>query len=281
MSEAAPETAGSPLLRWLAAVVANATVVTALLVYFGWQRSEVMARRIGIDESILGMSTRDYVLRSVGQVLALLLTISLAGLLWLALDRRLGRAVATPTRTVRIVLALLSLAWLILPAAAWAAGFVPAVRAQAYVALPFALGAGVLLAFYAGRLRGAGPQPHDAALRGCVAVLVGVALFAGTSRYATVLGVELADAINPRALTKVTVYSPVRLHLGAPGVVESALPKPAPKQEKPYLYRYSGLRLLDHVGGRYFLISDVWTRRDGTVMVVPDDSPARLEFTHR
>lgn len=37
------------------------TVLTALPVYFGWQRSEVQARQLGIDESILGMSTRDYV----------------------------------------------------------------------------------------------------------------------------------------------------------------------------------------------------------------------------
>ena len=48
----------------MGAVLANVAVLTALLVYFGWTRSEVYNRRIGIDESILGMLTREYLLRS-------------------------------------------------------------------------------------------------------------------------------------------------------------------------------------------------------------------------
>src|SRR5690348_6809754 len=61
------------LLKRVGAVFANVAVITALLVYFGWTRSEVQSKRLGIDESILGMSTRDYLLRSVGPVLVLVL----------------------------------------------------------------------------------------------------------------------------------------------------------------------------------------------------------------
>lgn len=43
-------------------------------------------------------------------------------------------------------------------------------------------------------------------------------------------------------------------------------------------YRYEGLRLLEHTGGRYFLISDGWTRRYGVLFVVPDDGSLRLEL---
>ena len=55
------------VLRPVVAVVANITVLTALLVYFGWRRSETQAHQLGIDESILGMSTRDYLLRSMAR----------------------------------------------------------------------------------------------------------------------------------------------------------------------------------------------------------------------
>ncbi|MEO3783950.1 hypothetical protein ABGB12_11490 [Actinocorallia sp. B10E7] len=280
-----PEAAGPPALRWLGAIVANATVITALLVYFGWQRSEVMAKRLGIDESVLGMSTREYVLRSVGPVLVLLLVISVAGFGWLALDRWLTGALETPGRTTRIVLLLLSLAWLVLPLLAWLLGYVPALRAQVFIAFPFTLGAGVLLAFYASRLRAdpEAPNPRDPMLKGFVTVIVAVSLFTGTSNYATVLGTRLADGVTPGSLTRVAIYSPTRLHLGAPGVVETPLPPPDPKtkQDTPFLFRYTGLRLLDHVGGQYFLISDAWTRRTSTVMPISDKSPARFEFSQR
>jgi hypothetical protein len=46
------------LIRRMGAVLANVGVLTALLVYFGWKRSEVQSRRLGIDESILPAAQR-------------------------------------------------------------------------------------------------------------------------------------------------------------------------------------------------------------------------------
>ncbi|TYB61885.1 hypothetical protein FXF51_27880 [Nonomuraea sp. PA05] len=82
--------AGHPLLRWAIGVLANVTVLTGLLVYFGWQRSEIQALELGIDDSVLGMSPTDYVLRSVRQALTLLLLIAIGGLAWLQLDHFLA-----------------------------------------------------------------------------------------------------------------------------------------------------------------------------------------------
>src|SRR5829696_7273881 len=81
-------------LRALASIGANVTVLTALLIYFGWRRSETQARVLGIDESILGMSTRDYVVRSVGPLLAPLVVVGMAGLGWLWLHAAITRALA-------------------------------------------------------------------------------------------------------------------------------------------------------------------------------------------
>src|SRR4051794_8995316 len=41
------------------------TIVTALLVYFGWARSQRQAQAMGLDVSQFGYSTQDYVLRSI------------------------------------------------------------------------------------------------------------------------------------------------------------------------------------------------------------------------
>ncbi|GAA2213693.1 hypothetical protein GCM10009850_091560 [Nonomuraea monospora] len=82
--------AGHPLLRWAIGLLANVTVLTALLVYFGWQRSEIQALELGLDDSVLGMSPTDYVLRSVRQALTLLLLIAIGGLAWLQLDHFLA-----------------------------------------------------------------------------------------------------------------------------------------------------------------------------------------------
>ncbi|MEV5824157.1 hypothetical protein AB0L25_01120 [Spirillospora sp. NPDC052242] len=276
--EPAGEAPQSGVLRWVTAILANATVITAMLVYFGWQRSDVMAKRLGINESILGMSTRDYVLRSVGQVLVLLLVIALGGFVWIALDGWLTRALENPGRLTAVVLRLLGLAWIVLPAIVFGLGFVPALKAFTYVAFPFSIGAGVLLAYYRAHVEGT-PPARDALLRGFVALGVAFALFWGTSHYAIVLGNDLADRVNPRDLTKVTVYSPQRLHLGAPGVTES----PLPDDKSAYRFKYTGLRLLDHTGGHYFLISDTWTRGEGTVIVLAakdSKAPVRLEFSH-
>lgn len=276
--------AGNDVLRRLAGALANATVLTALLVFFGWKRSDVQARRLGINESVLGMSTRDFVLRSVGPVLVLLSVVGVAGLLWVLVDHWLSRrvrAAGRADRVVRYTLRLLPFGWFTLPALVWAMGFVW--RPAAFVAWPFSIGAGVLLFLYAVQLRGMLPDASPAALpdrlpllRTFTAIIVGVALFWGASNYASLQGNSLADEFAGHVddQTRVVVYSPQRLHLTAPGVTE----RPLPGSKSAYQYRYNGLRLLDHTGGRYFLVSDEWSPRYGVVIMLADDAPVRLEF---
>ena len=70
------------------------------------------------------------------------------------------------------------------------------------------------------------------------------------------------------------VYSPKQLLIDAPAVKEERLGGP----DAAYRYRYTGLRLLEHTGGRYFLISDGWTEQYGVVVMLADSDPVRLEF---
>lgn len=271
------------LVRGLAGALANVAVLTALLVYFGWNRSEVQARRLGIDESLLGMSTRDYLLRSVRPVLVLLVVIALAGLLWLVLDRWMTRRLAAPGTTnglARWALRLLPTSLVLLPLAAWLAGF--RWPAAAYVAFPLAIVAGLLLVLYALHLRrglpGKEPMPasRETLLRACAAVIAGIGLFTAAANYATVEGTELAEGFGSRvsSLPRVVIYSAEHLHIDAPGAQEESLPA----AESAYRFRYVGLRLMEYAGGNYFLVSDGWTPRYGVVVMLGDSEPVRLEF---
>ena len=104
---------------------------------------------------------------------------------------------------------------------------------------------------------------------------VGVCLFWATSNRAEVLGTQLADGFADQLpqTVRVTVYSADRLYLDAPGVTEESL-----GPDGAYRYRYRGLRLLDHLGDRYFLVSDGWTPRRSVVITLADRDTVRFEF---
>ncbi|TMQ89968.1 hypothetical protein ETD83_37530 [Actinomadura soli] len=263
------------------------TVLTALLVYFGWQRNDVMTDRLGIEESILGQSTRDYLLRSVRPALVLLLVIAAGGLIWLQLDRVLApriRERGAADRVVRYSLRLLTWAWVLLPLVVFVFGTVSGAfvftggQEFAFIAWPLSIGAGALLTYYGMHLRGTVAPDKEPLLRIFVAITVVVMLFWGTSNYATLQGRTLADRLigNMRGQNEVTVYSSKRLFLTGAGVAEAELPG----KNNAYSYRYSGLRLLAHAGGRYFLVSDQWAPGKGAVMVLREkDSALRMEFS--
>jgi hypothetical protein len=277
-------------LKPVVALLANVTVITALLVYFGWRRAETHADRLGIDESVLGMTTREYVLRSVGPILVLLVGVAVCGLAWIALERRLTPLLrhdpeAPTPHPIRLAMIALSLAWLILPGLVYLLGFVW--RAPAFVLFPASIGAGTLLGFYAGRIR-QDRHPNEAdhtpagqsryAL-GFAGLLVLVCLFWTASNYAEVLGDRLADEFvdDVDGLAGVVVLSEQPLFLDGPGIDEA--PLPGPDAEGALQYRYDGLRLLEHTGGRYFLVSDGWTPTYGVVFVLEaDDDTIRLDF---
>jgi hypothetical protein len=260
----------------LLGLLANATVLTALLVYFGWRRAETQAHRMGFDESLLGMSTQDYLLRSVGPLLPLLLTIAIAGLVWLWVDRRVSASIARQGPLVRwwprlaIVLGLALAPTVYLSSPWWAE--------TAFVFWPLAIGAGILLLVYGGslrsRLRGEG-TPSLAKVFALLAT--GVCLFWSASNQAEVLGNQLADRFQERlpGSVRVSVYANERLYLRGPGVIEEKLSGEA----GAYRYRYDGLRLLDHFGDRYFLVTDGWAPGAGVVIALPERDTLRFEFS--
>ena len=277
------EESRSELIRQLAGILANVAVLTALLVYFGWVRAEVQSRRLGFDESLLGASTRDYLLRSIRPVLVLLIVVSLGGLVWVALDRWLTRRLRSrePDDLVaRWVVRGLVASVVLLPLVVRLAR--PLWPATTYVAFPLSIAAGLLLALYAFHVRaglpGGEPLPAGRGMivRACAGVLAAIGLFTAAANYATVEGTQLAFRFVNELPNRpsVVVYSPNQLQIDAPGAEEQALPA----DQSAYLFRYVGLRLLEHTSDTYFLVSDGWTPDYGVVVVLPENPGLRLEI---
>lgn len=253
-------------LRKIGAVLANVSVITGLLVAFGWKRSETHSRALGIESNILGMSTADYVLRSMRPVFLLLAVVVAAGLLWLWLEPRLRSVVKSRNLWV------LALSWLLLPLVVVGLGYVwPVVS---FYVFPLAVGGGIMLSCYVIQLRGR-PAWDWRKVR-LFAVAAGVlSLFWAALNYAQVDGQRLADEFVVGEAPAVTVYSQERMHITVSGVRE----EPLEGDKSRYRYRYAGLRLLENTGGKYFLVSDEWTRSSGVVVVLRDDATTRLEFS--
>jgi hypothetical protein len=80
-------------------VLAPTTVITALLFYFGWARTNALFGRLGIDQCALGFTVQDYLLRSVNSTFRPLSVVLLAATAGLSVHIALSRALATPGRS--------------------------------------------------------------------------------------------------------------------------------------------------------------------------------------
>lgn len=75
--------AGTKPLVAIGTFASQVAVLTALLYYFGWARTNAMFRYFGVDSSVTGYSATDYVLRSTSPVFdpALILILTALALL--------------------------------------------------------------------------------------------------------------------------------------------------------------------------------------------------------
>lgn len=273
------------LVGLLGAVIAPATLITALAFYFGWRRERAFAGYFGIDPSVLGFSTNDYVLRSVDALfvpaaVVLLVVFGVLCLYALAGDRVSG---------VNLVpfVAVLGLGAIVV-GVAFGAGH-PVSSSYGYLqALGPAVGV-FLLAYALVRWR----ARRDATAAGVVYVAAAIALvsvFWATAEYADSRGREQAMrlarniAVNPSA----TVFSKEGLNidpLGAgSGVVENCPVLTVSRAKgSGYPYRYDGFTLLIRSGGKYFLTptppDGVWDARNDGVFILNDDSSIRVELS--
>lgn len=284
--EAAPQ-----FERWvniLGSVIAPATLLGALLFYFGYVSSRAQYDYFGVDVDVIGLSTQDYVMRSPQPLLVPLLVLALLGAGLIALHAvirrrsdRPGFAVAI-RRAIAVGLIVLAVGLVLLFA-------YPLIGSWAYYPLvtPLVLAVGgAVTAYGLGTLRflarKARPRRRGPSLGVMVLLWAAVAacVFWATATVAQWSGLGLAQqqARHLETLPSVIVDTQERLFLPSEShVTEIALPVTG---DEKFRFRYTGLRLLIVGGDHMFLVPNTWNAHD-TTLVLPIDGTTRLQFQFR
>jgi hypothetical protein len=275
--------------------VSQTVVITALLYYFGWVRTQADFRYFGVDPSLLSYTTADYVLRSVNSSFPFLIGMALVALLLLSLHRWVlvyvvhapmgalpGKVLSVFVSTAPLlgaVLAAVVLARLLFPnQIVWPRG----------LALPLMLMLTVGLLGYSGHLRslrcsmlGRKREDHHFGSRAQIQAVVLVALgVLGVlwllTIYAAQAGERLAvnSARTLRGQPEIIIYTTDRIAIAGSGITVDEIQQAGSR----YRYRYSGLRLLVQAGGRYILIPTDWKKGRDSVLLVPADNTIRLDI---
>ncbi len=275
-------------------VTSQTVLITALLYYFGWVRTQANFGYFGVDTSLLGFTTTDYVLRSINSAFPPLIGLALITLLVLGGHRwALARAVAAPINTSagRILTTFVSLApWI---GAALAAvvltgvAFPEKIGRPLGAALPLILVSAVGVLGYSEHIRSLRPVAlrkkqeigsGSSQIRTRAAALVAIIILGilwWISLYAAQVGRREALDSAATLLTSpaIMIYSSERIALAGPGVVVDEIQQTGSK----YHYRYSGLRLLVQTRDRYILVPVGWRAGRESVLLVPVGDTMRLD----
>jgi hypothetical protein len=259
-------------------------LLTVLAYWFGWSLTNTRAAYFGIDQSTLGFSTQDYLVRSADAAFVPVVTLLLAALVAVGLHRLARDSVhrGIAVRVLPWVGIFLSGLGFIATAVGVYLMFNPLEWVH-YLAPPLILGGGVLSTIYGLWLIRYTMPDHPARqsiwerTTWVLALLVVLlTIFWASSLYAAALGrgrgEQLAGAIRERP--RVTVFSAKALAITGPGVTETRITDP----HAAYRYRYSGLRLLIRGSNRYFMVPSGWSRQRGTVVVLEENAGIRFEF---
>jgi hypothetical protein len=267
------------------------TIATALMIYFGWARSDTQARAMGLDVSLFGFSAQDYMLQSISTLFVPLLIMAAIALAGLALHQRVHHLLHRPAARPALRTAGRTALAVGLVAAGCAVSIATLDPSRGPLVIPLVLAGGTVVAAYGGWLAGAARDPDvpvpasppgQRALRALLVwSVITLALFWEVSSFAGVVGRGYAQQIEATVhqLPRATALSTGPLGIEAPGVREERIEAGPGADLDTVRYRTTGLRLLASSGGRIFLLHDGWRPQDGTVIVLPDDEQVRWQFS--
>jgi hypothetical protein len=284
-----PETpAGVDAIHVFLAFLPPVTLITGLLFYFGWVRVDEQARALHQRDVVFSYSTADYVLRSVDSLFFPLLLLAATAIAMLIVHQQVQRSLADGTAkwagVAGWIVAGVGVAMLAFGIAYAAGLFNRTIRPQAVfpdVAGPLAIGLGAILLAYGGWLR-AQTRPQSAhstpwwqrvAAAGAIGAIIALTLFWAVGNYARVRGDELAAYVQDtyRTFPAITVFASKDLSLQ-----DDARGSANTGPDVQYPYRYECLRLLDHVGGIWYLLPEDWDINHKLIMLA-DDTGLRVE----
>lgn len=281
-------------VRWLSRIgttLLPPATLAAIAYYFAVKRQQTLALYFGIDPSVLGFTTEDYLLRSGDALFLLALAGALVGLGAIHGHAAVTKILHDPARDVPVQRAINAAksAGIVLLVVAVVSVFTRLPLSPGFLFPPFALGAGISLLAYgmhltsARRKRLGGNRPettgelwlHHVSVV-LVAVVIFLSLFWGTKELASALGRGQAAALSQALAQRpgVILYTTSDIGLSGPGIDREAVPGPG-----AYKHRYEGLVLLVRSGDNYLLLPAQWTTESGTALVIRDDDQVRVEFT--
>lgn len=271
------------LLKLAGSVIAPTTFVTALLFYFGWSHAYWFFHYFGINATVLDLTTRDFVMRSVDGLFMPVVYLAFVGVVAVWLYRLAQRWVpdhlwAAARRVMATVQTPIGVA--LTAVGMW--GAVAQTPLEVNVAVsPACLGVGAILLTHGSRrrsLRAASAAPRWVTLWAWAGMLVlaGLSLFWVAHDYSADVGASRARQLELELVDEpsVTLYSAKRLNLDARGIREAV----CEGSNTAYRFRYDGLRLVQQAGDQYVLLPAAWSRRDGVAILLPRDPDTRLEF---
>ncbi|NGN94871.1 hypothetical protein G5C66_19280 [Nocardioides sp. KC13] len=277
----------SRLGRIAAEIIAPTSLLTAVFFYFGWSHAYWFFDYFGVNSTLLGLTTQDYLMRAVDGLFVPITVAAVFGLtaVWVPtmLPERLHARIrdriapiATPAAAgVGLLLVVNGLSRIL-----WRTPL-----NQSLAVAPLCLAAGVLLLWYAAHRRravrpGPTPEPRDHwkpwTEWSAVFAIVALSLFWAANDYAAAVGTTRAQEFvqNISGHPKVIVYSASRLNLDQVGVRELS----CPGAEAAFGFRYDGLVLVLYAGDQYVLLPERWTPERGRAIVLPRTDGLRLEF---
>jgi hypothetical protein len=280
--------------HWLSvvgSVIAPATLLGALLFYFGYVSARAQYNYFGIDVDTVGLSTQDYVMRSPQPLLVPLLVLALLGAALIAVHSQIRRRAERPGfrravgRSIVVGLIILGVGLALLFAYPLLGGWeyyplvTPLILAVGGTVVAYGL---ATLRFLARRHPATAPTERPPRIGVIVLLWAAVAacVFWATATIAQWSGLGLAEqqAQHLTSLPSVIVDTQERLFLPSQAKVsEIALPATAGSR---YHFRYFGLRLLIVGDDKMFLVPNAWNSHD-TTLVVPLDNSTRVQFQFR
>jgi hypothetical protein len=287
---AEPAISGLPqVLRLLGAVAAPTTLLTSLLFYFGWSHAFWFFDYFGVNSTLLGLTTRDYVMRSLDGLFVPMTVAACVGLLVLWGHAMLRARLVLGMRPLQLgaLVPVTAVAGLALAGTGIVGVFTSTALDKYLAASPLSLALGVALLAYAvqlrrslaaadGRAGAARPQWLAVVEWAGVFVLVGLSLFWAANDYSAAVGRSRARQLVAELPTypDAVVYSNRSLSLAAPGVREVRCHDP----EAAYRFRYDGLKLVLQSGDQYLFLPRAWSPADGVAVLMPMSDSLRLEF---
>jgi hypothetical protein len=284
--------------KWLQ-LVGGPGLIAALIVYFGWVRDRAYFGYLGVDPDLMQFSPQDSLKRSADSTFGTAVR-ALAIILVLAVVERGLRRLSDPAQRGRVTAAMARFALGPGSIILLGVGFLLALGvgyptvSPTLSALVFAVGAVAVLR-NGGQVIG-GPALPDATSREAVMVRLTavtalvLACFWAATIYAQDLGERRAKQIAATPtlwLPLATIYSDTYLDLPGSMLTATAVPTPTDGEDghgattgPTRRYRYTGLRVLGHSSGRWFLITGFYQGMDHpSVLILPDDPKLRIEVT--